>query len=422
MELKNIIKLASVGAVVIGGILVFSGAVGHNDDQDWQVLQYPNGTVRIIDNPGWYGKWYGTVWTYPRNWQFEFTREITNESPTDESTRVTFNDGGTADVDAMISFASPPTVDNKREFHRRFGGNHDAIKNSVWGHLSNVLKASGPLMSASENQAARKSEFNNVAYEQMNAGLYEMRRIERTLDQIDEKGNPIKVLATEVVVDKNGKPIVSQTSPLKHLGIHVTQFSITETEYDEQTRKQFAQKKEAFLQAESAKAQREGEVQQRLMIIEKGLREKAETEAKSNREKAEAVIRAEKEKQVAETEAAKLLSVAKLDKETAETAAMKQLEVARLERQAAEETAKQVIELAKAEKERIALGGALTEEKKVLAEIAARRDVDVAAALAKVAVPSTVITGGAGANGNDGASVNENLMNLTLLKSMGIIK
>ena len=421
MELKNIIKLAGVGAVILGGILIFGGAIGHNDDQDWQVLQYPNGTVRIIDQPGWYGKWFGTVWTYPRNWQFEFTKEITEESPTEESTRVTFNDGGTADMDAMISFVSPPTIDEKREFHRRFGGNHDAIKNSIWGHLSNVLKASGPLMSASENQAARKSEFNEVAYKQMNEGLYEMRRIERTLDQVDEKGNPIRVLATEIVLDKDGKPVVSQVSPLKRLGIHVTQFSITETEYDEQTRKQFAQKKEAFLQAESAKAQREGEVQQRLMIIEKGLREKAETEAKANREKAEAVIKAEKEKQVAETEAAKLLSVAKLDKETAETAALKQLEVARLERQAAEENARKVIELAKAEKERIALGGALTEEKRILAEIAAKRDVEVAAALAKVAVPSTVITGGAGPDGKSG-NVNENLMNLTLLKSMGIIK
>lgn len=422
MEAKNIVKLGLIGAVVIGGLLSFNGLIGHNDDQNWQVVQYPTGTVEIRDQPGYYVKWFGDVWTYPRNWQVELSKEINEDSPTDESTRVTFNDGGTADVDVMIRFTSPSTIEKKREFHRLFGGNTNNVKNAVWGHLSNVLKASGPLMSASENQTSRKSEFNNVVSEQLNAGLYEMRRVERELkDQFDDKGKPITVYATEIVSDKNGMPHVTQASPIAEMGIAVTMFSITEIEYDRVTQDQFAQKKNAFLAAEKAKAQREEEVQQRLMIEQRGLREKAETEAKSNQEKAMAVISAQKEKEVAETNAQKLLAVAKLDKETAETAALKQLEVARLERQAAEENAKKVIELAKAEKERIDLGGALTEEKKILAEIAAQRDVEVAKALAGVSVPSTVITGG-GAGADNGSSVNTNLMNMTLMKSMGILK
>ena len=109
-----------------------------------------------------------------------------------------------------------------------------------------------------------------------------------------------------------------------------------------------------------------------------------------------------------------------MTKKTAETTANQQLEVAKLEHSAATENAAKVVELAKAEKERIALGGAITEEKKVLATIQADRDVRVAEALAKVNVPQFTITGGAGANGQV-ADTQSQLMNIVLMKQLGII-
>jgi len=429
--IKGIIKWGAIGLAIIVAISSFFGLVGKNDDQNWQVLQYPWGTVEVVDGPGYYMKWFGSVWTYPRNYQFEFTKEKTKDSPTDESTRVTFNDGGTADMDVMIRIATPPTKEQKRHFHRLFGGNEDNVKSAVWGHISNVLKATGPLMSASEHQSSRKGEFNQVATEQLNLGLYEMRRVERVLDdQKDEKGNGIRVFATEVVLDKDDKVKVSQVSPYVSFGIGVTQFSITETDYDEQTRKQFAQKKDSFLKAESAKAQREQETQQRLMIVEQGLREKAEFEAKANKEKAAAVIEAQKQKEVAElkanqekavaeTNATRELEVARLEKQKAETEANRNLEVARLARQTAEEDAKAIITRANAEKERLVLAGAISERDRVLAEIAANRDVNVADKLSKIGVPQFVITAGSTEKG--GSSLTDNLVNLRLLEASGLL-
>lgn len=443
METKTLVKLIAFGVILAVALGIFSGMVGSNDDQNWQVVQYPNGSVEIKNKPGWYLTWFGTVWTYPRNVQLEFTKERTDESPTDESTRVTFNDGGLADMDTMIRFATPSSEEQQRKFHRLFGGNMHNVKWAVWGHISNVLKATGPLMSASEHQASRKGEFNQVSTDQLSRGLYEMRRVERILmDQTDEKGKPITVFATEVIHEDSvgpegqkmvgaGLPKVAQISPYIDFGIIVTQFSITEVDYDEKTREQFAQKKDSFLRAESAKAQREQEVQQRLMIEEKGRREKAEVEAVANKEKAGAVINAEREKevaetnalrekQVAETNAQRQVEVALLEKKTAETNAAKLLEVARLERQAAEEKAKQVIILANAEKERIQLAGAITEEKKVLAEIAMQQAIGVAEKLANIKVPSFVISGGGSANNE--SNTHDQLMNLYLLKQMGILK
>ena len=105
--------------------------------------------------------------------------------------------------------------------------------------------------------------------------------------------NPITVFATEIVNDTNNNPIIDQPSPLFEYGMGVLQFSIEGTKYDEETERQFAAKKKSFLAAEKSKAEREQEVQQRLMIIEKGLREKAEVEAEANKVKAKAIIEAQ---------------------------------------------------------------------------------------------------------------------------------
>jgi len=337
----------------------------------------------------------------------------------DESIRVTFNDGGTAQISTMIRFQTPVTEKLRRKAHRDFAST-DNMVSSIRSHMINCIKATGPLMSASEHQSARKAEFTQLIDAQMRDGLYRMRKVEKQLmDRTDEKGEPITVWATDIVLDEDGKPIVAQLSPLKEYGIAILQFSVTGTEYDPMTRQQLEEKKKSFLAAEQSKAEREQEVQQRLMIEEKGLREKAEVEAVANKEKAEAVIKGQKEKEVAELDAAKKLAVAKLDKLEAETRAAKNYEVAKLSKLSAGEQADAIRLLAAAEEERIIKAGALTEEKKILAEIAAKRDVDVAKELAKINVPHFIINGGGA--GGAGSDMTTNLINLKLLEGAGLL-
>ncbi len=159
------------------------------------------------------------------------------------------------------------------------------------------------------------------------------------------------------------------------------------------------------------------------MVVEKGLRQKAEVTAVANVERAQAVIAAEREKEVAELEAAKKVAVAEQTKLEAETKASQQVEVARLyyedeklKTSAAEEQAKQIQILAIAEEERIEKAGAVTERDKVLAQIAARRDVDVAAQLAKIDVPRVTITGG-----KDGGNPFSELIQIWMMQQSGII-
>lgn len=383
---------------------------GNNNDQSWLVVQYPWGTVKVIDTAGWYAKM-GSKWHYPRNWQVEY-----NEA---QAFKVVFNDGGSATMNAMVRFSSPITVEGKRKFHQLFGGNEDSVKAAVWAHLSDAMKSSGPIMSASEHQSARRGEFTSTVQDQLQKGLFEMRRVSKTLqDQFDDKGKPITVYATEVVFEGDGaRQKIARPSPLTDFGIIITQFSITDVTYDDQTQRQFAQKKEAFLAAEGSKAQREKEVQERLMVEERGRREKAETESLALREKAKSVINAQREKEVEETNAARKLSVAQLTKQEAETVAQQQLEVARLDKERAKEQAETQVLLAQAQSKALQLGGAISERDRVLAEIERDRSIGVAEKLSQVAVPQFIIAGG----GPNGASANDSLMNLFLLRQLGVL-
>jgi regulator of protease activity HflC (stomatin/prohibitin superfamily) len=396
-------------AICVSGLFLWFYSLGSNDDQTWLIVQYPWGSVKVIDTPGMFLRSGASCWYYPRNWQVEYDRE--------HAFKVVFNDGGSATMNAMVRFSSPLTIDGKRRFHQLFGGSEVAVEAAVWAHLSDAMKSSGPVMSASEHQSARRGEFTALVQDQLQKGLFEMKRISKVLqDQFDDKGKAITVYATEVVMEENSaNPKISRTSPLTDFGIIITQFSITDVVYDEQTQRQFAQKKEAFLSAEGSKAQREKEVQERLMVEERGRREKAETESMALRQKAEAVIKAQREKEVEELNAAKRLAVAQLHKQEAETVALQQLEVARLAFQTAKEQAEAQILLATAANKTLTLGGGLSDKDYGLATIEKEKAIGVAAELAKIKVPNFIISGTQG-NGST-----ESLLNMVLMKKLGIL-
>jgi len=414
--LKHWKRWVPVAAILWG----CSHFIGNNTDQDWLVIQYPWGSVNVIDTAGWYPRVGHSYWSYPRNWQVEYDK--------DWAFKVVFNDGSSAKMNAMVRFASPTTPEGKRQFHRLFGGNQEAVEAAVWAHLSDAMKSSGPVMSASEHQSARRGEFTSLVQDQLQKGLFEMKRISKTLqDQFDDKGKPITIYATEVVYNDDGTHKIARTSPLSDFGLVITQFSITDVTYDEQTQRQFAQKKEAFLSAEGSKAQREKEVQERLMVEEKGRREKAEAEAIAFKQKASEVINAQrlkevaeltaqKEKVVAETNAEKTLAVAVLAKREAETRALQELECAKIDKMRAQEEAEGRIILASAQEKALKLAGALSERDRVLAEIDRDKQIGVAKYISGIAVPQFVITGG-----SEGKSPQDSLMNVMLLNQLNLL-
>lgn len=427
---------AAVSLLVL--LFLWSSFLGHNNDQTWQIYQSPFGEVTVVDSPGYYTKFFGTTWTYPRTLKAWYSNHPDErEDNKDDSIRVTFNDSGTAQINSYVMVQLPTTTEHRRRLHQDFQANPANIISAVRGHLVNCMKASGPVMSASENQAARKAEFNNIVEEQLSKGLFKMRRTETELEDVatleegrDEAGNKVsqlkraKVQATEIVHDATtGKPIVIQPSPLEHYGIVVLQFSITDTEYDAKTLAQFEAKKESFLAAERAKAQKQEEVSQRLMVEEKGRRQVAEIQAEENQKKERALIQAQQAADVATIDKQRAVTVAQQQVEVAQKHKVENemlRDIAKVKAETAELEKKAAVSQAEGRQKSIELGGGLSERDRVLAEIAAERDAKVAAALAGVRTPEVVIVGGGEAG--KGQSLTENLLNMALLKSTGVLR
>lgn len=438
-----------VCAFAVVSLLLLFGGCGSNSASTWQVLQPVRGDVSIRTQPGYYMKNFATVWTYPKSMQIEFKGEGgENPKPDDKSIKITFNDGGVAYISTLVQVNLPLEDDKRKVLHETFGGDLDGIRKAVHAHLSNCAKASAPLMSSTQHQTALKAWYTNMIHQQMVDGLYEMKQVNRIIDSDGEEivedatkadvedkvedgiaeshiGTRERSFATEIIMENN-HPKIAQPSPLSKFGITILQFSILDTDYDKETLEKFRTKKDSFLKAEQARAERSQEVQQRLMIIEKGFREKAEVEAEANKAKATAVINAERQREVAQIEGEQKVLIAKQDKLEAETRSQKLVAMAKLEEEeaiilarAAVKRAEAIKTMALANEEQIQRGGAVTEKERVLAEIQARRDVEVAANLSKVVGPSTMIIGGS-SDGENKTTVMENLINMWLLKQFDV--
>jgi len=434
MNKKSIFTIISGVVALIVVVAILAGGIGKNDAQNWQVIQSVGGKITIRDQAGWYPKWFATVWTYPRYVDKTWNDILDEGEKAKESTRTTFNDGGTAQISTYVRYATPTSEEMRIEFHRQFAGNIENATTAVKSHQINCVKATGPLMSASENQSARKAEFTQLIWDQMVDGLYAMRSVEK---EVMIEVDPLEASAaaaaagklktpkpliefkktTELVLDDNGKPKIAKPSPLEGYDIKIMQFSVTGIDYDTQTLEQFATKKQSYLAAEQSKADREMEKQERLNVIEKGLREVATAQATGNVAKETAVVAAQLKAEVAEQAKIEALTVASMAKEVAEI----EKEQAQIKLDTAALNAEAIVVLAKAEKEKIEMAGALTELEQAMIDAQVQMADTVSKNLANVNVPMITMGGSSGQGGSVGG-IDTNLINLKLMTDSGIFE
>lgn len=457
---------------------------GKCDAHEWHVLQYPTGSVEIRNKPGWYMTYFARVTPYPRMISVYATKDSRPESPGDDSVKAWFNDGGTADISWVVRVTTPcPTLEEmqdpeklaaivakQREFHRQFTGNIENAKNAVRSSVRNVIQQTGPIMSSTENQAARKGEFWQVVFDQLKDGMFQMKPVVLKADsgmskmlQAMKKENDVPVagdqakaapgaaernaaeraaagsileehamtqsetkMAAEVVRDpKTGKAVIDTPSPLMQYGMEVLQFSILETDYDAGTLEKFAGKKKLYLQAEQSKAETIQSIQQRFKRVAQGQREIAEAQWKAEEDRAKKRIEAEtiQEKEVIiketkRTEAETLALVAvvkKKEQETLQKIAELKAQIAANDQLAAETTAN-------AREQQIEIAGAISDHDKGLGEILVQEAEAISLALQKIQVPDTVILSPEALNPGEGTAMDQALPSMRLLRAFGLLK
>ncbi len=360
----------AVGALVL---IVTLATVGQsifetNNAGFYQIKQASvTGEMTVVADPGTYLQLFGNITTYQISDVYYFSKtEGEGEGQANaEPIKVRFNDGGTAEISGMIKFRLPSDPDKRMALHRDFK-RFEAIKNDLMRQVvTEALMQTAPLMRAEDSYSTRRSEFTDIAENQIVVGIFET--ISKRFKEKDADGNEFIVAEVNIAKNDKGEPIVRKDSPLKQYGIEVIQFVVKDIDFDQTIDALIAKKKEAEQQKVVAQANAERAKQDAITAREQGAARIAEEKANQEVEKIKEV-----------------------------TIAQKEFEVSKLARQKANEDAQADIVKGKAlaEVNRLKVQAGLTPLEK--ATLDKETKIGIAAELAKVTLPTTMIIGGGG--------------------------
>jgi len=422
-------------AATLGVVIIACSApmvVQWNNEEHYQIVEFPNGDISVIDTTGFHVQAFGEVFTYPRyvDAYLSKTGDESSKKPSrnvDTSVRVTFNDGGWGFMSNHLKFQMPVTREKRIELHRHFGeGGEAAIREAIGHHLINCLKNTGPLMSGSEHQSQRKAEFYQVVSDQLSTGLYSMERVKQKIDRSDKTdgfGDEQDVqYITRIKRDATGRPVLAATSPLSEYGITVVQYNQTDTIYDADTVSQINAKRNSYQLAEEAKAGVEKEHQKLQEVIEKGRLAVANIEAEQQKIKKGILVSAQKDLDVKQINQQEKVTIAEQDVGVAKEKlkqAMTELETSKIAVKIAEAEAKSLVSLSEATRAKLDQGGGFSEREKLMAEMRMQRNTAIAKSISEIPSPRTVILGdNKSGSAGSASSTNDTLMNLIMLQQL----
>lgn len=402
-----------------------------NNEEHYQIVEFPDGDITVVDTTGFHVQAFGQVFTYPRYVDAYLSKSADVRSSSsrkvDTSVRVTFNDGGWGFMSNHLKFQMPVTREKRIALHRHFGADGEpAIREAIGHHLINCLKNTGPLMSGSEHQSQRKAEFYQVVSDQLSKGLYSMERVKQKIERGEKNegvGDDQDVqYVTRIKRDTSGQPILSAPSPLSEYGITVVQYNQTDTVYDPDTESQINAKRNSYQLAEEAKAGVEKEHQKLQEVVEKGRLAVANVEAEQQKTKKGILVSAQKDldvkrinqrEQVTIAEQAVAIAGEHLKQVTTE------LETSKIAVKIAEAEARSLISMSEATRAKLDQGGALSEREKMLAEMRMQRNLAIAKSISEIPSPKTVILSEKKSGSTDSSSsTTETLMNLIMLQQL----
>lgn len=295
VTLKNKILAGVIATLVVLFLALSTKIFVTLDAGSVMVIQYPNGNMAVMTDPGLYGQWFGTVTRYSRREQYSFS---SNSDKGDQSIRIQFNDGGSANISGVVSWEMPLTPAKILQIHKEFRSQEGVDQQLVRPAIANAIFMSGPLMSSTESAGDRRAELLQFITDQAQNGIYKTARVQKqVVDPIT--GGDKSVTTGEIVTGADGKPVRENESALKVFGINMFPASINEIKYDPTVQAQINERQKQITEVQTAIAQAKKAEQQAITVAKQG--EAAAAEAKWQQEviKAKAVTEAEQEKEVA---------------------------------------------------------------------------------------------------------------------------
>lgn len=313
--------------IVLVVILVLAGVfskylVETNNAGYIKIRQMPiTGTLDVYTDPGMFGQWFGDVTEYQQAGTYSFTDQATEKQLADSAisnaVEVRFNDGGIARLSGNARFELPLDPPSMIKIHNKFRSYDHITQSLVKPAIAEALILTASLMSAEESYSGRRSEFSQLAWDQVLHGIYITESEEKEI--IDEAtGEKKRKRVVHIKYGEDGRP-VRKPNPLNDFSIQISQFFLDKDfGYEEGVLMQISNQRDAMMKTVAAKAEAEKAQQDRLTAEAQGQANVMAAKYEAEVEKERAVVEARKRKEVAETEASQRLEVAKLDKLAAE--------------------------------------------------------------------------------------------------------
>jgi len=400
VKLSGLVFLAVMPLLVMSASQLFET----NNAGYIKIRQMPvTGTLDIYSLPGMFGQYFGRVTEYKLAGTYRFANKLDDKRNTLYSTpvKVRFNDGGLAGISGTARFDLPLDVKKVRMIHEKFRSYTHLANGLIKPAIAESLILTASLMSAEESYSGRRAEFAQLAWDQLQHGVYITKH---TYEEIANKqtGEVKQQRIVSIKMDAAGNPVRRQNT-LHAYGIKINQFFLDKDfEYENGILTQISQQRDALMKTVSAKAEATKSQQDRITEEARGQAEvmKARYEAEVDRETA--IIKARLEKEVAETEATARYEVAKKNRLAA--AEYKEQQI--------------LIGMGDAQRKELILkaDGALTQKLETYIQVQKAW----ANAYAQRKVPSLMMTGNSNPKGDSASLDFSNAMQLLVAKELGL--
>ena len=306
---KKIVAAAVSGILAVGVILTSPMLFENLDAKNILVIQSPlSGELTIHTTPGLKFQGFGKITEYPKQDQYSFCSELTNQNGQwvealcqDADTgakQLRFNDGGHAKLSGAVLWEMPTDEKSIREIHTKFGSAKAVQQQAIARMLDGAIYLAGPLMSSTESSGSRRSEMVQYINDQALKGVYVTKSQTFTVKDPISGQDKIENVTT-IVMGKNGLPERQQNSLLDEYNIGLQPLAITELKYDNVVEKQIAERQQSITAVQNSKAEAIKAEQAAITVEAEGRAKAAKAKWEQEVIKAQAVTEAQQKYEVA---------------------------------------------------------------------------------------------------------------------------
>lgn len=297
----------TIGALVIGAVIVVMGGFGINDAGYRTVIQYPNGTMRVKFDAGWYMKWFGKTTTYNDVITYDYDGGAAEGTIADNGVQVRYQDGGTGTVFGKDRFRLPLDPKLQLALHREFRSNAGFANRLVRPLVKQSHNLTAGLMTSEAAYAEKRSTYIEWVQSQISDGRF-MTVLEKVTDIDIATGK--KVTKNVPKIKKVKGVAVHAKNPLDDYGVAISTAQITNWTFEKKTLKQISEKRKATMAIITAKANALRAKQDAITAEEQGKANVKEAQYKEEVLKIKQVVIAQRKAEVAVINAKQKVDVA----------------------------------------------------------------------------------------------------------------